>query len=371
MAIHVIQSQRIEVLVQGVLQSIAKPNQHPFAVLKTQHFIVPTPAIEEWLTQKIAEQQGISANSQFHQRIRGFQWFAYQQVLEDKDKVRKANIPRLIMKWRIYQALKSFIHSDEITLATTHPLYSIIQRIYDSAAQLENVLEKKLKKQSMLYWVSEQVSKLFSNYMIYRGYCIQGCGATCACPTNWLQIWGRDQPLNVEQQFFKTNNEISAFQLNQAQELESWQRWLWQHIFNTEFAEMQTIDGDFWQIMDDAETRPHALKKLPSQLIVFTLLDLPPSQLLFLRRLGQYLDVLILHYNPSQEYWADSVDPNWKKQYDVRVKERFIAKNSKASDEDIEQFFQQFTDVRKRSGSIRCRKRMSFKSRKLRQIFRQ
>ena len=343
MAIHVIQSQRIEVLVQGVLQSIANPVQHPFAVLKSQHFIVPTPAVEEWLTQKIAEQQGVSANSQFHQRIRGFQWFAYQQVLEDKDKVRKANIPRLIMKWRIYQALKGFIRSDDITLATTHPLYSIIQRIYDSAAQLEDGLEKKLKKQSMLYWVSEQVSKLFSNYMIYRGYCIQGCGATCACPTNWLQIWGRDQPLNVEQQFFKTNAEISAFQLNQAQELESWQRWLWQHTFNAEFAEMQSIDSDFWQIMDNAETRQPALKKLPSQLIVFTLLDLPPSQLLFLRRLGQYLDVLILHYNPSQEYWADSVDPNWKKQYDLRVKERFIAKNSTASDEDIEQFFQQFT----------------------------
>ena len=84
MAIHVIQSQRIDVLVQGVLQSTTKPSKNPFAVLKTQHFIVPTPAVEEWLTQKIAEQQGISANSQFHQRIRGFQWFAYQQVLEDK-----------------------------------------------------------------------------------------------------------------------------------------------------------------------------------------------------------------------------------------------------------------------------------------------
>ncbi len=343
MAIHVIQSQRIDVLVQGVLQSTTKPSKNPFAVLKTQHFIVPTPAVEEWLTQKIAEQQGISANSQFHQRIRGFQWFAYQQVLEDKDKVRKANIPRLIMKWRIYQALKSFISTDEIALTSEHPLYSIILRIYESAAQLEDGLEKRLKKQSMLYWVSEQVSKLFSNYMIYRGYCIQCCGDVCSCPTNWLQMWGRDQELNVEQQFFKTNTEISAFSLNQAQELESWQRWLWQHTFHDDFAEMQSIDSDFWQIMDNAEKRQEALKKLPSQLIVFTLLDLPPSQLQFLRRLGQYLDVLILHYNPSQEYWADSVDPNWKKQYDLRVKERFIAKNPKATDEDIDKFFQEFT----------------------------
>ena len=343
MAIHVIQSQRIEVLVQGVLQSITRPSKNPFAVLKAQHFIVPTPAVEAWLTQKIAEQQGISANSQFHQRIRGFQWFAYQQVLDDKDKVRKANIPRLIMKWRIYQTLKSYIEHDEMTLDSEHPLYSIIQRIYESAAQLEESTEKKLKKQSMLYWVSEQVSKIFSNYMIYRGYCIRNCTENCSCATNWLQIWGRDQELNVEQHFFKTNTEISAFNLEQAQNLECWQRWLWQHTFHDDYVEMQSIDRDFWEVMDDAEKRQHALKKLPAQVIVFTLLDLPPSQLQFLRRLGQYVDVLILHYNPSQEYWADSVDPNWKKQYDLRVKERFIHQNPKATDQQVDQFFQEFT----------------------------
>ena len=343
MAIHVIQSQRIDVLVQGLLQNTTQPSKNPFAVLQTQHFIVPSPAVQEWLSQRIAEQQGISANSQFHQRIRGFQWFAYQQVLEDKDKVRKANIPRLIMKWRIYQTLKSFIESDENSLAEHHPLHSIIQRIYDAASQLENGLDKQLKKQSMLYWVSEQVSKLFSNYMMYRGECQRACENVCTCPSNWLGQWGRGQELNLEQQFFKTNQAVSAFTLNQAQELESWQRWLWQQTFHDDFVEMQSIDDDFWQILDDEVKRPFALKKLPSRLIVFTLLDLPPSQLQFLRRLGQYLDVIILHYNPSQEYWADSVDPNWKKQYDLRVKERFIAKHPKATDEDIQKFFDEFT----------------------------
>ncbi|MFW1949320.1 exodeoxyribonuclease V subunit gamma [Acinetobacter bereziniae] len=345
MAIHVIQSQRIDVLVQGLLQNTIRPSKNPFAVLQTQHFIVPSPAVQEWLSQRIAEQQGISANSQFHQRIRGFQWFAYQQVLDDKDKVRKANIPRLIMKWRIYQTLKSFIEHEENSLAEDHPLHSIIQRIYDAASQLQQGLDKQLKKQSMLYWVSEQVSKLFSHYMLYRADCVRGCtqNQACQCPSNWLAQWGRGEALNLEQQFFKTNQQISAFTLNQAQELENWQRWLWQHTFHDDFIEMQSIDADFWRVMDDVQQRPQALKKLPSQLIVFTLLDLPPSQLQFLRRLGQYLDVVILHYNPSQEYWADSVDPNWKKQYDLRVKERFIGKNPNATDADIQKFFDEFT----------------------------
>ena len=345
MAIHVIQSQRIDVLVQGLLQNSIRPSKNPFAVLQSQHFIVPSPAVQEWLSQRIAEQQGISANSHFHQRIRGFQWFAYQQVLDDKDKVRKANIPRLIMKWRIYQTLKSFIEQDENSLAEDHPLHSIIQRIYDAASQLQQGLDKQLKKQSMLYWVSEQVSKLFSHYMLYRADCVRGCAQNqaCQCPSNWLAQWGRGEALNLEQQFFKTNQQISAFTLNQAQELENWQRWLWQHTFHDDFIEIQSIDADFWHVMDDDQQRLQALKKLPSQLIVFTLLDLPPSQLQFLRRLGQYLDVVILHYNPSQEYWADSVDPNWKKQYDLRVKERFIGKNPNATDADIQKFFDEFT----------------------------
>ena len=342
MGIHVIQSQRIEVLLQGVLQMTARTSSQPFQVLNTQHFVVPTAAVQQWLTQKISEQQGISANQHFHLGIRGFQWSVYQSVLEDKDKVRKANIPRLIMKWRIYQVLKSFIEPDQISLTTAHPLHSIVQRIYDSAALLEDPVALKLKKQSMLYWVSEQVSKLFSHYMLYRGYCLKGCGSNCSCPTNWLQAWGRNQALNIEHLFFKTNTEVSAFSLQQAEQLEAWQRWLWQESFAADFAEVQTIDTDFWQVMDDPAQRADVLGRLPAQLLVFTLLDLAPSQLQFLRRLGQYIDVTILHYNPSQEYWADSVDPNWKKQYDLGVKARFVAKHPKATDADIAQFFDDF-----------------------------
>ncbi|OTH00401.1 exodeoxyribonuclease V subunit gamma [Acinetobacter sp. ANC 4973] len=345
MAIHVIQSQRIDVLVHAMLTTVNKPAATPFQVLKTQHFIVPSHAVEAWLTQKLAEQKGISANTQFHHRIRGFQWSAYQWVLvEQKEQVRKANIPRIIIKWRIFQALKTFIQAQQNPLTPDHPLYSIVQRIYDSADRLEQGVEKQLKKQGMLYWVAEQVSRLFSHYMEYRGHCQKNCPANlCNCPSNWLQAWGQNKQLPIEQMFFKTNTEISAFTLNQAHELEAWQRWLWQEVFHQDFEQMQSIDAMFWEILDHPETRQAALKKLPSQLVIFTLLDLPPMQLAFLRRLGQYIDIYILHYNPSQEYWADSVDPNWKARYDVGVKERFIAKNPQASDADITKFFQEFT----------------------------
>ena len=343
MGIHVIQSQRIEVLLQGVMHLTAQPSAHPLRVLKTQHFVAPSPAVQEWLTQKISEQQGISANYQFHQRIRGLQWYAYQRVLEDKDQVRKANIPRLIMKWRIYQALKPFIDPQHIGIDAEHPLHDIVQRIYASAALLDQPQAQQLKKQSMLYWVSEQVSILFSHYMLYRGDCVKNCGPDCHCPGNWLHAWGQDRALNIEQQINQINREVSAFSLEQATQLERWQRWLWQHTFHDDYVEMQRIDHDFWEIMDDPLRREAAKKLLPDQVVVFTLLDLPPSQLQFLRRLGQYLDVSILHYNPSQEYWADSVDPNWKKRYDLSIKARYLRQHPKASDAEINRFFEEFS----------------------------
>lgn len=342
MGIHVIQSQQIGVLVEGILLRKQQPSSNPFAVLKTEHFVVPSPALETWLTQKLAEKQGISANTQFHQRIRGFQWFCYQQVLEDKDHVRRANIPRLMMKWRIYQTLKSCIEAEHNPLSADHPLYSIIQRIYDSAVQQQG-LEQQLKKQSMLYWIAEQVSKLFSHYMVYRGHCQKKCEGECHCPSNWLSLWGVNQAIDLERYFSKHTDHDLSFKFTQAQELEAWQRWLWQQSFHDDFLAMQAIDEEFWHILDDATLRDEALKQLPEQITIFTLLDLAPVQLQFLRRLGQYIDVLILHYNPSQEYWADSVDPNWKKRYDLSVKARFIEKNPNATDDDIAAFFEDFT----------------------------
>ncbi|WP_096910965.1 MULTISPECIES: exodeoxyribonuclease V subunit gamma [Acinetobacter] len=343
MGIHVIQSQRLDVLVQGVMASITQPSNSPFQVFRTQHFIVPSPAQEQWLTQKIAEQQGMTANYQFHQRIRGFQWYAYQQVLENKEQVRKANIPRLILKWRIHQALQPFIRADQINLPVDHPLYSIVQRIYASADQLQQGTEKQLKKQSMLYWVAEQVSQLFNHYMVYRGHCQKACQGQCQCAGNWLSAWGQNKALDIENLISQTDQQTSAFTLQQTEQLEAWQRWLWQNYFHDDFVEIQGIDADFWHLLDNDQTRSQALAQLPNQVIVFTLLDLPPSQLQFLRRLGQYLDVVILHYNPSQEYWADSVDPLWKQRYDLGVKERFIAKNPKATDAEIAAFFDSFS----------------------------
>ncbi|ANF80899.1 exonuclease V subunit gamma [Acinetobacter sp. NCu2D-2] len=357
MAIHVIQSQRIDVLLDSMLRVVNQQSDDPFAVLQTRHFVVPSPAMEVWLTQKIAEKKGISANTQFHHRIRAFQWSSYQWVLntqKELEQVREANIPRIIIKWRAFQALRKTILPDENPLKSGHALYSIVQRIYDSADRLENGPEKQLKKQSMLYWVCEQVSRLFTHYMDYRGYCARNCPPQqCQCASNWLEAWGKDIALDVEQMIYTPKDEngqeipVSDFIKLQARELETWQRWLWQHIFQDDYNKILEIEQLYWDRIENPETRAHALKQLPSEVVVFTLIELPPNQLDFLRRLGQHIDIYIFHFNPSQEYWADSVDPDWKARYDLGVQERFIRKYEKSqgklpTDAEIQAFFQAF-----------------------------
>lgn len=345
MGIHVCQSQRLEILAQELLNQTKINTDHPFEIFERQHLIVPSLAVEQWLKQYIAKDQGISANTLFHQRIQTFQWFVYQQVLENKERVRQANIPRLVMKWRIYAALEEYIQAPQFELDTQHPLFAIVQRIYASAEHV-SVQDRQQKKQSMLYWVAEQVSRLFSQYMVYRGYCAHRFEENCQCPQNWLKQWGRNQPLEIEQLQPIQTTHFSAEQLSQLEQLEAWQRWLWLEIFNDDFIEMQRIDADFWKILDDPEQRAAALRHLPQQIFIFTLLELAPSQLNFLRRLAQYVEIHLFHFNPSQEYWADSVDPNWKKQYDVKVKERFIESHQRqgktVTDAEIDQFFEQF-----------------------------
>ncbi|MEB3753529.1 exodeoxyribonuclease V subunit gamma [Acinetobacter sp. MD2(2019)] len=344
MGIHICQSQRLEILAQALLQQSQTQEQSIFQALEAQHFIVPSLAMEHWLKQYIAKAQGISANTHFHQRIQTFQWFAYQQILSNKERVRQANIPRLVMKWRIYSALEQYIQPPQFSLDHAHPLFSIVERIYLSAEQVAEA-DRPQKKQSMLYWVAEQVSRLFGQYMLYRGHCQHTFSQPCQCPQNWLKQWGNNQALDLEQ-LSALQSTHAAEQFAQLEKLEAWQRWLWLEIFHDDFVEMQRIDAEFWAILDDPFQRESALAKLPKQIFIFTVLELPPSQLNFLRRLGQYLEIYLFHFNPSQEYWADSVDPNWKKQYDVKVKERFIdsreRQGKQVTDAEIAQFFEQF-----------------------------
>lgn len=128
MGIHVCQSHNPDILLQAMLKQVNQPTENLFGVLKTQNFVVPNKSVEKWITQKVAEQNGVSANTVFHNKLHAFQWFLYQAVLDDKERVRQANIPRLIIKLRVFEALKPFILAETNNLSPNHPLSPIINR---------------------------------------------------------------------------------------------------------------------------------------------------------------------------------------------------------------------------------------------------
>ncbi|OUY08885.1 hypothetical protein CAP51_04525 [Acinetobacter populi] len=324
MSIDVIQSQNLEILLEAVLH-VSSPKQESAAELfKAKYFIVPEHGTGQWLQHKIAERNSISANIHF-MGLRTFQWEMYQKVLGG-DAIAKA--PQMLnMKWRIFLFLAKSLSQP---LTAQHALFPIFQRIAQHSDFIADPVQKGIKQQQMLYWISDQTSRLFANYIIYRGQCLNGCKPPCHCRQNWLSFWGNDEALNIEKWIRQPEKEIQQSQphvvehaIAQAQSLEAWQRFIWKNEFAKDFADMQKIDTDFWDALKGQDAALY-INRLPKQIYLFTLLELPPSQLFFLRQLAQYISVQIFHYTPSQEYWADSVDPKWKAKYALKYPEAAV-----------------------------------------------
>ncbi|MFC3903378.1 DNA helicase/exodeoxyribonuclease V, gamma subunit [Acinetobacter marinus] len=337
MGIDILQSQRPEVLLHALMQDAFQPKNSAQSLLQSTQIVVPNHGIGQWLQQQLAEQQGISANIEFSQ-LRTLQWQLYQAVL-GQEPILKA--PQMLnMKWRIYLFLNTYFSKDiaEKSITENHALYGLFQRVRQHSDAIENALQRSLKQQNLLYWIADQTSRLFANYIVYRGQCVQNCeqlyglsksGAVqCRCRQNWLHRWGNDQEILVQKWLrnpekvaqkdsVKSQPEAVNYQIQQAQQLEQWQRFIWHEEFAADFQQIESIDQAFWQTLT-GEFAEQAIRRLPPQIYIFTLLELPPSQLNFLRRLAQYTQIKIYHYAPSQEYWADSVDPYWKAKYELK-----------------------------------------------------
>lgn len=313
MGLDIIQSQNLDILFEAVLHRCSQPASAAMQVFQPQYFIVPSHGMGRWLEQKIAERKGVSANQRYL-GLRTFQWDMYQQVLGAEV---IAQAPQILnMKWRIFLFLSQYLTT---LVSAQHPLFPILQRVQQQSEWMTDATARYSKQQKMLYWIADHTSRLFANYMVYRGQCVNACPKVCHCRQNWLAAWGRGEALKIdkivrlpEAAVQQSQPHVVHYAMTQAATLEAWQRYLWQQLFAEDFNAIQQIDTQFWAALTQTQ-RP-----LPKQIYVFTVLELPPSQLDFLRRLAQFCEIQIFHYTPSQEYWADSVDPKWKAKYALK-----------------------------------------------------
>lgn len=301
MPLNITQSHHIDTLFYQFAFDMQQQQQ---SIFNLYHVVTPNSAVKQWLMQRIAQHFGICSQIQWHQNVNELEWFLYQFVAQDKDQVRKANLPRVVMKWQIYQCLLKFIYTTQNRVAESHDMYGLVQRIYHYCENISDETQARLKRQQMAYWLSEQIAQVFRHYMRYR--------------PEWLMLWSNRTPLHIEP-LLNRQEQHNPFQLEKATALEGWQRALWHHLFADYYQRIVDIKDDFFSQADLSQ-------KLPECISIFTLLDLAPTEWEFLRRLAHYTRVEVYHLSATQEYWADSVDPRWKAEQDEKIRQRLLAK---------------------------------------------
>ncbi|AXI03718.1 exodeoxyribonuclease V subunit gamma [Aquirhabdus parva] len=300
--LRIVQSQRIERLFEEMLSFFA---DHPLGVFESRQILIPSHGVGVWLKLYLANQHGIAAqvSTDF---IGAFQWELYGRLAERdpndlSQKIQQqAPLSGSIMRWKIFAYiwqvyLSTFTSggSQSIDPAARTALSFLLQKLMthqvhrsSTDQQARNDAEVKSK----IWVLSAQIAQVFAGYVTYR--------------PEWLRIWGRGGLLRL------SGEDKPDWLVERYAEMQTWQAWLWKTLFAETFERREAEVQQFWTTL---QKDPTQAKKLPKSLTIFTVIQLPPAELMFIRQLAQYVDVTLLHYNPSQEYWADLVDSRWLK----------------------------------------------------------
>ena len=310
----IIQSHRTERLVEQLLSAYQSKNQPVFAEFIV---IVPSMVLGDWLDKSIASQAGISTlvTTTFWGQ---YQWQLMQKVLaqhndwlDEQGRAQQAiSVPEVavltgsVMQWRLFGYFTYY--QDQIISDNQHPLYPQLSALLDDKAD-------RAQREARLWSLATDFSRVFGRYLTHRAA--------------WLDLWSANQPVDVEllindkdqltQKFDQYAGVTPEWLVAHYKELEAAQRHLWQLLFASVYGHRAAIETRFWQIMANDELENEEKSDvdiqaiLPKQLHIFTIQQLPQSELNFLQRLSQYVDITLLHYNPSQLFWADIVDKQW------------------------------------------------------------
>ncbi|MGP4953037.1 exodeoxyribonuclease V subunit gamma, partial [Psychrobacter sp. T6-1] len=316
----IIQSHLTERLVEHLLTAYQSKNQGIFDEFIV---IVPSMVLGDWLDKSIASQAGISTlvTTTFWGQ---YQWTLMQKVLSAHNEWLVVNerahdtlsVPEVavltgsVMQWRLFGYFTYY--QGQIIADDTHPLHPLLSALLDDKSDSS--------QQDIRLWsLATDFARVFSRYLTHR--------------EDWLTLWSQDKPVDVET-LIKDKDELAKLFDEHAGmtpewliahyvELERAQRHLWRLLFALVYEHRQAIEARFWQIMKSAkdgsgiETGVDVFSILPKQLHIFTLQQLPQNELNFLQKLSTYFDITLLHYNPSQLFWADIVDKQWLQRQQV------------------------------------------------------
>lgn len=307
----IIQSHRTELLVEQLLEAYKSKNQPIFEEFVV---IVPSMVLGDWLDKSIASQAGISTlvTTTFWGQ---YQWTLMQNVLsrhnayllEQNPDVTTLNVPEVavlsptVMQWRLFGYLTYY--QEAIVADEKHPVYPLLASLIDKPQ--EEMQQDKAQQDARIWQLASDLARVFNRYLTHR--------------EDWLDLWSHNKPLNVDAliadkdalslRFDKYARGTPEWLVAHYVELEVAQRFLWSHLFADVHQHRVALEDTFWSALESNKANERA--QLPKVLRIFTIQQLPQTELDFLQRLSQYIDITLLHYNPSKLFWADIVDKSW------------------------------------------------------------
>lgn len=217
----------------------------------------------------------------------------------------KAPLGQETMAWRLfgYLSKESGVNDAPTHLPfrpkidETHPLHALVLPLAD--LRPERFLNR-------LWQVSLSLAQVLGYYNVHR--------------TTWLLDWAKDIPLDINAMAKQREKLVARFggrafleeEIEDFWVLEKTQRHLWRTLFAADHLQKQATYQAFFAAL--AQGAYHAL---PKHLYIYAPDSMPADQLNFLGRLANYIDIHILHSNPSQEFWADIVDERWLMQQTI------------------------------------------------------
>ena len=307
----IIQSHRTERLVEQLLLAYQSKNQPIFEEFIV---IVPSMVLGEWLDKSIADKAGISTlvTTTFWGQ---YQWTLMQEVLtchnkyllDQSPRAVTLNVPEVavlsptVMQWRLFGYLTYY--QELIVEDDKHPVNPLLASLIDEPQ--EGVQQDKAQQDARIWQLASDLARVFNRYLTHR--------------EDWLALWSHNEPLNVTEliadkdslslRFDKYARGTPEWLVEHYVELEIAQRFLWLHLFADVHQHRVALENTFWSALK--ANKANERRQLPKVLRIFTIQQLPQTELDFLQRLSQYMDITMLHYNPSKLFWADIVDKSW------------------------------------------------------------
>lgn len=303
--------------------------QSPAAIFEPFLAVVPAKVLSEWLSKKMADTLGISAL--FEVQFWGqYQWQLIERVLtleahnlallgRDDEAMfvpKEALLSQSVLRWRLFSYLSQ--EGQACLDDPSHPLHTLLQTASNVLPTAPNAPKQYQLQRQALWQLCGNIARLFVAYLTER--------------PDWLTAWSGNRFVDVLA-LLKAKDSFGVqygadptpdWLAQHYVQTETAFCFLWHKLFGTTYRQRLGFEDRFWRLI---ESNAHNMRTLlPKTLYLFTVLELPKTQLDFLKRLSLYCDVVLLHFNPCMLFWADIVDKNWLLQQKLVAPERVYLK---------------------------------------------